>query len=560
MRLRNLTFLLLLFGFLANGQRLNGKEKALSKKLMKHIEYLASDDLEGRATGSPGELKSANYIAGHFQDIGLQPIINDSSYYQIFSVASMRMAQPNTSLKIGEKVYTLFQEMYPVSPSANNGFYDGTFINIGYGIEDPGLKHNDYKDKEVKGKAVLINLDLPGGSHPHSRFLSWSGVEYRVDYAKSKGARAVVFHTKNEDLIPSGKLKKTLKNSGIPVLFVKDDLANAQDPNGDLRIDILITSVDAHNVVGYIDNGAQTHVLIGAHHDHLGYGELGGSLAEKPGQIHNGADDNASGVAALIELARIIKFEPKHFQNNNYLFVAFTGEEQGLIGSKYFSNSNAFGIAEPNYIVNMDMVGHLDEEKKTLVINGVGTSPTWNEVIEKVPTSKKKIAKIKTTESGIGASDHSTFYMMGFPAVHFFTGQHEFYHKPTDDVQFINEKGVTYVTCYIRNMLCDMDKLGKIEFTPTKDENQGRMNFNVTLGIMPDYVFDGEGLRVDGVKEGKTGFKAGLKKGDVIVNMDGKPIGNIQDYMKQLSSLKKGTKTTVTVRRGEQTKVLDVQF
>lgn len=560
LEMRKITVLFLFVGLFANAQKLNKKERALAKKLNRHIEYLASDELEGRATGTQGELKSANYIAGHFQAIGLEPAINDTSYYHTFKVASLRMAQQYTSLKLGADVYTLFQDMYPVSASANNGYYDGDFVNINYGIEDAGLGQNDYDDKDVKGKAVLINLDLPGGSHPHSKFLAWSGVEYRVDYAKSKGAKAVVMYTDNKDLFPNGSLAKTFNNSGIPVLFLKKDLSEVKTVKGDLRIDILISAVDAHNVLGRIDNGATTEVFIGAHHDHLGRGELGGSLAEKPGQIHNGADDNASGVAAMIELARIIKNKPKHFKNNNYTFIAFTAEEQGLVGSKKIMEEPDAMKSSPNYMINMDMIGHLDSVKKTLVINGVGTSPAWIENIENQKISKKKISKIKTTSSGIGASDHTTFYLHNIPAIHFFTGQHEYYHKPTDDVGIINLNGLVYVTCYIRNLLCEMDKLGQIEFSPTKDESQGRMNFNVTLGIMPDYVYDGEGLRVDGVKQGKTGDQAGLEKGDVIINLDGKPIGDIQDYMKLLSSLEKGTKTTVTVRRGEETKVLDVQF
>ena len=548
-----------LVGTLTFAQKPHFKEKKIARNVKKHIQYLASDELEGRETGTQGERLSAEYIADQFSKIGLLPK-GEQDYYQYMTVPNLRMAQGNTSLMIDKKVQTLFIDFYPISASSNNGRYDGEIVNIGYGIEDEGLKHNDYKDVDLAGKAVIIDLDLPGGTHPHNKFMAWTGVEQRVNYAKSKGAKAVIFHTKNKDLIPNGTLTKTIKHSGIPVLFVKKDLSDITIANGDLVIDVLLLSTDAHNVLGYIDNGKRTTVVIGAHHDHLGKGHHGGSRSEKPGDIHNGADDNASGIAALIELAKVVKKKPKHFSNNNYLFIAFTGEEEGLLGSKYFVKSNLFIREQVPYMINMDMVGHLDSTSKTLIINGVGTSPSWTEAISSISYPKRKIAKVKTTESGIGASDHTSFYLQGIPAVHFFTGQHQHYHKPTDDVEIVNFGGEAFVISYICKMMYTMDKMDKVVFTKTKDESQGRMKFKVTLGIMPDYVYDGEGLRVDGVKEGKPGYKAGLLKGDIIISLNGQNIQNMKDYMKTLMSFEEGIKTTVTVRRGSETKALDVQF
>lgn len=561
--LKNIGLLVLSILFISSStlaQKPRFKEKRVAKRVKKHVEYLASDELEGRATSSDGEKMSAKYIAEQFELIGLEHYVKDS-YFQIMSIPNLRIAESTTSLQIDTTIYSLFTDFYPISASSNKGSTTGEIVNIGFGIEDEKNGHNDYKDVDVNGKTVVINLDLPGGTHPHSKYLAWTGVEKRAQYAKSKGAVAVLFHTTNEDLKPDGTLAKSQKNSGLPVLFMMSDLKSLTNGECTINVNILMLSDDAHNVLGYLDNGAENTVVVGAHHDHLGRGELGGSRAEAVGDIHNGADDNASGVAALIELARVVKKKSKKcFSKNNYLFIAFTGEEQGLVGSKYFVNSGILPADKTNYMINMDMVGHLDSTHKTLIINGVGTSPSWNTAINSIDYSTKKIAKIKTTESGIGASDHTSFYLNGTPAVHFFTGQHQYYHKPSDDVEIVNFGGEAFVISYIREMMVEMDTYGSVEFTKTKDESQGRRNFKVTLGIMPDYVYDGEGMRVDGVKEGKTGYKAGLLKGDIIISMNGTPINNMKDYMKVLSNLEKGTKTTVSIRRNEETKVLDVQF
>ena len=543
----------------AFAQKPRFKEKKIARNVKTHISYLASDELEGRGTGSAGEQLSATYIAEQFKQIGLTPKGTDG-YFQPMNFPSLRMAQANTSLMIAREVQTLFTDFYPLSASANNGKYEGLAINVNYGISDGGLNWDDYENANVRDKAVIMKVELPDGDHPHSKFVAWSGIEQRVEYAKSKGAKAVIFYSANKNNYPSGELAKSISNSGLPVLFVMHDLSDKLSPFVSINIDILLLSTLANNVVGYIDNGSTSTVVVGAHHDHLGYGEHGNSLAETEGDIHNGADDNASGVAALIELAKIIKKKKKRYANNNYLFVAFTAEELGLVGSKFFLQEYKLPYEMYNYMVNMDMVGHLDSTQKTLIINGVGTSPTWNTVIDKMKYSDKKIANIKTTESGIGASDHTSFYLQNIPAIHFFTGQHQYYHKPTDDIEIVNINGEAFVISYISKMLCEMEKQGKIAFTKTKDESQGRMSFKVTLGVMPDYVYDGEGMRIDGVKEGKPGAEAGIVKGDIVLSMNGKPISNMQDYMKALGELKEGDKIPVAIKRDGKVLELQVQF
>ncbi len=310
------------------------------------------------------------------------------------------------------------------------------------------------------------------------------------------------------------------------------------------------------NVLGFIDNGANTTVVIGAHYDHLGHGDFS-SLATNDHSIHNGADDNASGIAALLYIAEYLKTSGK-VKNNNYLFMAFSGEELGLVGSKFFVNNATIELANVNYMLNMDMVGRLNAEK-VLSINGVGTAPLWKETLEKIKVGGIQIV---TTESGVGPSDHTAFYMADKPVLHFFTGQHTDYHKPSDDAEKINYDGLLDVSNYIIALIETLDSKGKLAFTKTKDEDQNRRaaDFKVTLGVMPDYVHNGDGMRIDGVLDGRPGAKAGLQKGDIILQMGEYPVKDIYGYMEGLSKFKAGDKTTVKVKRGDKIVEVEVTF
>jgi hypothetical protein len=311
------------------------------------------------------------------------------------------------------------------------------------------------------------------------------------------------------------------------------------------------------NVAGYIDNKAKTTVIIGAHYDHLGYGHFGSRHTGEPA-IHNGADDNASGTAGLLRLAHHLK-NSKKARKNNYLFLAFSAEELGLIGSKMFaSDSLFFDKKKANYMLNMDMIGRLNEEK-VMVVSGTGTSPVWKETLAAIPNGG---ITLKTSDSGVGASDHTSFYLQDIPALHFFTGQHSDYHKPEDDAELINYEGILDVTDLMIALIEHLDGKGKLAFTKTKDEEEGRRaaSFKVSLGVMPDYVYDGEGMRVDGVTEGRPGEKAGMQKGDIIIGIGELEIKTIYDYMDGLSKFEKGQKTTLKVKRGEQLLELPVEF
>lgn len=319
------------------------------------------------------------------------------------------------------------------------------------------------------------------------------------------------------------------------------------------KVDSVRTSVSGNNVVAFINNHAEHTVILGAHYDHLGWGLAAHSTYRGEPAIHNGADDNASGTATIIELAKLLK--NFSFRNNNYLFIAFSGEELGLYGSKWFVEHSKFDSSKVDYMLNFDMVGRVDSNK--FVINGIGTSPVWNQVMKKISTP----LHIRTTESGVGPSDHTSFYLKNIPVLHFFSGQHKDYHKPTDDEYKINYAGIEEVISYVMKLIEELDSKRKIAFTKTKDDNnENAPKFTVTLGVMPDYTFEGEGMRIDAITDGKPASKAGLKDGDVVIQLGEIKVTEMMSYMKALSTFKKGDATKVKVKRGNEILEKDINF
>jgi len=298
------------------------------------------------------------------------------------------------------------------------------------------------------------------------------------------------------------------------------------------------TPVSARNVVGLLDHGAKHTVVIGGHYDHLGFGSFG-SLYTGPAEIHNGADDNASGIAALLYLAELLIDEK--YSHSNYLFIAFSGEEKGLWGSNYWTKNPTYPVDKLNYMINFDMVGRM--ENKKFAINGTGTSPSWS-LIDKV-TKGYDVVK---SESGLGPSDHSSFYLIDVPAIHFFTGQHEDYHKPTDDIEKVNVEGIYQISQMIIDLIQKL-KGEKLVFTKTKDVQASATVFKVTLGVIPDYLYNEGGMRIDGVQEGKTASEGGIEKGDIVVKMGDLEIVDMNSYMKALGAFEPGMSTDVVVLR-----------
>ncbi len=314
----------------------------------------------------------------------------------------------------------------------------------------------------------------------------------------------------------------------------------------------------AANLVAYLDNGAPTTVIIGAHYDHLGMGNQGSSLDANPaGKIHNGADDNASGVAGMLELARYFKTN-KVKESNNFLFLAFSGEELGLYGSDYFVEHPTLDLATVNYMVNLDMVGRLDPKNGGLSVSGSGTSPGWEPLLKSLSTTE---VPISTDSSGTGPSDHTKFYLKKMPVLHFFTGSHSDYHKPSDDADKINAPGEVAVLNVIIKVIESTEGQPKLAYLTTKSKSMGgSRSFKVTMGVMPSYSAKVTGLKVDGVSEGKPAQKAGILTGDVIVQIGELSIKDMESYMDALGKFEKGMTVPVKVLRGDKEVVVNVTF
>ena len=314
----------------------------------------------------------------------------------------------------------------------------------------------------------------------------------------------------------------------------------------------------AKNLVGFLDNGAANTIIIGAHYDHLGMGNQGSSLdADPSGKIHNGAEANASGVAGLLELARYFKTN-KVKEKNNFLFLCFSGEELGLYGSDYFTEHPAVDLAKVNFMINLDMVGRLDPKNGGLSVSGSGTSPGWEPLLKKLSTTD---VPITTDSSGTGPSDHTKFYLKKMPVLHFFTGSHSDYHKPSDDSDKINAQGEVAVLNIIIKVIEVMDTEPKLAYLTTKSKSMGgTRSFKVTMGVMPNYSSKVAGLKVDGVSEGKPAQKAGILTGDVIIKIGDLTIKDMESYMDALGKFEKGQTVPVIVLRDEKEVTVTVTF
>ncbi len=312
----------------------------------------------------------------------------------------------------------------------------------------------------------------------------------------------------------------------------------------------------ANNVVAFLDNKAPYTIVVGAHYDHLGLGKDHNSLDANPeGKIHNGADDNASGTAGVLELAKYFS-QNKNTEPFNFLFICFSGEELGLLGSKKYCENPDLDFSKINYMVNMDMIGRLNDSTKKLIVYGVGTSPIFVPLIDSIQTK----FSIKKDSSGIGPSDQTSFYLKDVPVLHFFTGQHSDYHKPSDDADKINYQGEADVLNYIAILIEKTFHYPKMQFLKTRNPDTGKSSFKVTMGVMPDYTYEGEGMRIDGVTDNKPAFKAGVLKGDVVKKLGSVEVKDVQSYMKALSAYKKGDETTVEVLRNGELKILKLTF
>jgi aminopeptidase YwaD len=541
--MRKITIALLLLspiGLLA--QKLKKADKILIQNLTNHIKFLASDELEGRRAGTMGEQKAVDYIIGQYQGLAIQPM-GDNGFIQKFTIDEGKKFAANGFLKVNDQQAVIVNDFFILSNSGTKQFNSRASISLN--------EANQVWFKDVND-AIEENAN-----NPHFDLNEW--VRNTATEIKSKGAVALFLHNSGSvvDNLQFNKYDSS-KSLDLPVVyFTKEGYVKLfSDQLGTYAIEANIQfehpTRTAHNVVGFIDNKAENTVIIGAHLDHLGYNEDKNGL-DLNNNIHNGADDNASGTAALIELAKsLLNKAPK---KNNYLIIHFSGEELGLLGSKYW-------LAHPtykgnfNYMINMDMVGRYDTVRK-LTIGGYGTSSKWAEILAKTPTP----LITHYDSAGTGPSDHASFYRKDMPVLFMFTGSHSDYHKASDDWDKINYVGEKEVVRLVQNIIKTTDNYGKLDFLKTREQSMGKSTkFTVSLGVMPDYAFTGTGVRIEGTSQGKLGEKLGLKSADVLLQLGDFKLIDVTSYMQALGKFKKGDKTVLVVKRGTEELKYAIQF
>ncbi len=499
----------LIASLVSYGQKLKKADKAAIQQLKDHITYLSDDKLEGRRAGTKGEQIASEYISKQFAAVGVQPKGDGNGWLQSFDINDGKEVRSASHFIINGHDLKLNKDYFPLAFSANGSLDALPAISL----PESGMPwFLDLKDWLEDNK-----------DNPH--FDLEARIREKVTECKQKGATALVMYNSSSiDDKLAFNAKDRSATAVIPVLYLTKDIIRkflgdaSASLDVKLKVDIGDKMRKGNNVVGYIDNGAPTTVILGAHYDHLGYGEDGNSMLRNSStaQIHNGADDNASGIAALIELAGMLK--KSKLTANNYLFIAFSGEELGLFGSKYFTEHPTVNISNANYMINMDMVGRLNDSSKVLTVGGIGTSPAWTTTLSSI---QNKYFTIKYDSSGTGPSDHTSFYRKDIPVLFFFTGLHSDYHRPSDDADRINYTGELMIIRYIYSVIEKNNRPAtKLAFTKTREtQTTTSARFSVSMGIMPDYTFSGNGVRVDGVSDGRPAQKAGIKTGDVVIQL-----------------------------------------
>jgi aminopeptidase YwaD len=627
-------------------------------RLRQVVEYLASDALEGRRTGTAGANDAAHYIAGEFNRVGLRPGLqmakpartrgeNQARYLQPFPyVSQVELGQNNLFYVNPGKAddiaqFRVREDWMPLGFSSNASVRGAEFAFAGYGISSAALKYDDCAVSAAKDRVAIIFAGTPDGDNPHGQFARAGEIRFKVAAARAAGVRALLIIANEEKLNEDRLSRLSYDNAGeagIPVIVISrrlaakilgaadgnlsdyqkfadarlavpkpgpDGLSTRVDPGRRYRLPITGLKLDltsnvtrrespSFNVVGILPGSdpklKDEAIVIGAHYDHLGRGGEG-SLAAREGQIHHGADDNASGVAGLIELARMFSSQnPK--PRRTIVFIAFSGEEEGLIGSSYYVNHPVVPLANTVAMINMDMIGRLHERK--LIVGGVGTASEWrglvaNRNLESQPRTlaelrnpdrtpgkvtyvvgaggqptgaiiHAQIFDLTLNEDGYGPSDHSSFYSKQVPVLFLWTGTHEDYHKPSDTSDKINYEGEARVVTFAANIVRDIDKSDKRPtYAVAKSDSQGRSSgFRVYLGTIPNYADSNDGLKLDGVRDDSPAAKAGLKAGDKIVKMAGHDVKNVYDYTYALGEMKAGQEYEVEILRGTERLTLKI--
>ncbi|HSK63591.1 MAG TPA: M20/M25/M40 family metallo-hydrolase [Pyrinomonadaceae bacterium] len=553
-------------------------------RLQQHVKHLASEALEGRRTGTKGATEAARYIAAEFKRVGLKPLASgaqrngsESRYLQQFPyVAGVKLGNGN-GFTIGNEKLETGVDWLPLGFSSS-AKVTGKLVFVGHGITASELNHNDYANAQAAGQIAVALQGTPDGANPHGRFARFEGVRWKAVAARNAGAKALVVIAREpnfkDDRLTRLVYDNTGGEAGLPVIVLSraaaDRLLAASStslsqleqsaPDGkaltgpvNLWTDVVRSVVPAYNVIGMLEGSdpvlKKEYVVIGAHYDHLGRGGEGsGSLAQRSGEIHYGADDNASGTAGVLELARVFSAQNPR-PKRSLIFMAFGGEEEGLLGSNYYVNHPLAPLASTVAMINMDMIGRMNNRR--LVVGGVGTAQEWREIIAADP---EKLFQLTLNEDGFGPSDHSSFYGKQIPVLFFWTGTHNDYHKPSDTFEKINyedKAGILRMVARIVNQMDAADK--RLTYTTAKTDPAPRVGgFRVYLGTIPNYADSNNGLLLDGVRDDSPAAQAGLKPGDRVVKIGKFDIKNVYDYTAALGEMKAGEEYVVEVVRGTE--------
>jgi hypothetical protein len=584
-------------------------------RLREDVTYLAADEREGRGAGTRGIDEAADYISFVFKSAGLKPASGDDGYFQPFTIGSnpslgntQELAFEGPSDKRLEGRFRT--DFTPLAIGTGEKLKEIPVIFAGYGItardESRKLHYDDYEGIDVKGKAVLILRREPQDEDDKSPFdgrrtSRFATFQHKATNAFQHGAVAVLLvndrlgvKDKKDELLKFedagtqaySKLPfvmltrefadKVLVAAGQPRLAKLEEQIDADlEPRSRVldgwtlngQVELNINAIKTKNVVGVLQGAgphAEETMVIGGHYDHLGHGGLfSGSLAPLSRDIHNGADDNASGTAMVLELARRLgaRRDPPP---RRVVFIAFSGEERGLLGSQYYVRHPLFPLSSTVMMFNFDMVGRLND-KDELTMIGTGTSPGLEELVDVLgKSSGLKIKKVPGMTDGFGGSDHQSFYPHNIPVLFAFTGVHRDYHRPSDDSIRINYAGMARIADYLELLALDVVRRPeRPAYTRLADRRESRsadparMGSSVYLGTMPDYAATAEdGMKIQGVSEDSPAEKGGLKGGDVIVRLGDKKVGTIYDYMEALGAHKPGDEVDVAVKRdGKEVKL-----
>ncbi len=596
---------ILLIVFINSNAQISDNPEITINELYGHISFLASDSLEGRGCGTEKGRIAAQYIASNFKDLQLKFPCDKG--FQYFDVVTKVNAGLNNSLSFDSFKAQLNEDFIPFSFSENTSVKaEVVFAGYGFDFNTDSLSWNDYKNIDVSGKWVMILRGDPEIDSLYSSFIQFSEERSKVLTARDRGASGVLFvsgiEMDKKDELVSLFFDKSQSSAGLPVIHIKRSLANkilSKSGNStperkslgrsieELEIllnknrkpysyeipltlnastEIIQTKVTTQNVIAICEGNhpelKNEYILIGAHYDHLGFGGSGsGSRAPDILAVHNGADDNASGVAAIIEIAEKLAAN-KDKLKRSIIFIAFGAEEMGLLGSKFFINNPLIDLKQIKLMLNFDMIGRMNPETKELTIGGSGTFSQADSILEKY--SKQTDLKLLLLPEGYGPSDHAVFYSENIPVLYFFTGTHDDYHTPNDDVEYINFEGEKAIADFAYDLIFDFvnsDISLTFKESGANSITKHRRRFKVTLGIIPDFAsIEKKGLRVDGVRKWGPADIGGMKKGDIIIAIDGKPIKNIYDYMYRLAKLNSGDRISVEVLRDGKKEILIVQL